>query len=393
MKIAYFDCISGISGDMTLGALVDAGVPAAVLEAAVRSVVPQVKLEAEVVQRKGFRATKVHVVAPHEHAHRHLSSIVGMIQASASLSEKCKRQACEIFGLIARAEAKVHGTDVEKVHFHEVGALDSIADVVATVAGLDWLGVDAVQASAVPTGCGTVEIAHGMCSVPAPATAELLLGVPLAASEVPFELTTPTGAALLKYYATQFGPRPAMTVRAVGLGAGGRDLAQQPNILRVMLGECENACGPKENADTVWMLETNLDDCSGEWIGHCVEKLWALGPLDVWTTGVSMKKQRPGVTVSVLCRREQVAAVEAVLFRETTTLGVRRWPVERTVLARETCQIATPLGTVDAKVAVLTDGSWKVVPEFESAKKLATACGVSVREIFESVRRTAEPQS
>ncbi len=433
MRIAYFDCASGISGDMILGTLVDLGVPIVLLHEAVRSLgVAGVRLETEHVERKGFRATLVNVIAPHEHVHRHLSTILEMIERS-NLSDENKRRASEIFRRIAAAEAKAHGIDIEKVHFHEVGAIDSIADVVGAVVGLDFLGLDKILASPVPTGCGTVQIAHGRSSVPAPATAELLKGVPIAPSDVPFELTTPTGAAVLTSYAESYGPLPGITIRSIGIGAGSRDLEQQPNILRLIVGETNqetfhahaHAHGehhhehehhhgdhqhehehhhehPHEHAavsikpqasslkpsatETVWMVETNLDDLSGELVGYCVEKLWELGPLDVWTTPISMKKQRPGVVLSVLCRREQLHAVETVLFAETTTLGVRRWLVERTVLEREACQRETPWGLVDAKRAVLPDGTEKIAPEFESLRKIARENNVSLREVFQSLR-------
>ena len=243
MKIAYFDCLSGISGDMTLAALLDLGVPLSLLNDAVRGIHDGIHITAEPAVRKGFRATYVHVHAPHEHVHRHLSHILEMI-ARADISDAAKTHASEIFRLLAEAEAKVHGTNVEEVHFHEVGAADSIADIVAAAVGLEYLGIGEIRASAVPTGCGTVKIAHGLCSVPVPATAELLCGIPLAASDIPHELTTPTGAAILKHYVRHFGPMPAMTVHRVGIGAGTRDLPQQANILRILLGEIqETAAG------------------------------------------------------------------------------------------------------------------------------------------------------
>lgn len=431
MRLAYFDCFSGISGDMTLGALIDLGVPLLLLDKAIQSVLPQVRLESEQVVRKGFRATLAKVIAPAEHVHRHLATILDMIDAgrkSGVLSDKHVDQASDVFRLIAEAEAFVHGTDVESVHFHEVGAADSIADIVGAVVGLDYLDVDEIHASPVPTGCGEIEIAHGKCSIPAPATARLLRGIPIAASDVPCELTTPTGAALLKYFVHRFGPAPSMVVSSIGVGAGSRDLLQQANILRVLIGDMlsetkhlhaaaeykpeastehrHDGFGRHEHrhehqtdlfptplpsatmptttiAETAWMLETNIDDLSGEVVGHCVEKLWTFEPLDVWTTPVQMKKQRPGVTLSVLCRRDQIERIESLLFAETTTLGIRRWPVERTILHRETCDITTPWGPLQVKRATLPDGTEKIAPEFESVKRLAAERKVSVREIFD----------
>jgi len=259
-------------------------------------------------------------------------------------------------------------------------------------------------ASPVPTGCGTVKIAHGICSIPAPATAELLKGIPIAPSDVPFELTTPTGAAVLTFYAESFGALSAITIQAIGLGAGTRDLEQQANILRLIIGEINHEHDhhhthdhghhhdhstlytPNSTLQTAWMVETNLDDISGEIIGYCIEKLWALEPLDVWTTAISMKKQRPGIVLSVLCRREQLDAVEKVLFTETTTLGVRRWPVERTVLHREVCERETPWGPVAAKRVVLPDGTEKITPEYEALRKIAEEHDIALRDVFQALK-------
>ena len=378
MTFAYLDCPSGISGDMMLGALIDLGVPLDLLNNSIQSVIGSVEVTYSSVLRKGFRAVKAEVHAPHEHVHRNLTDIMELVQQS-KLTPENQSRVCWIFRLLAEAEAKVHGTDILKVHFHEVGAADSIADIVGAVVGMDYLGITEAEASAVPTGVGTVKMAHGECPVPAPATTELLKGVPLAASDVPFELTTPTGAALLKNYVKRFGTLPAMTIRATGVGAGSRDLQQQPNIFRILLGELSAKDSPA--AETVWIVETNIDDMSGELVGHCVERLWTLSPLDVWVTPIQMKKQRPGVIISVSCRQEQMGAVENVLFSETSTLGIRRYPAERTVLHREPCRIKTPWGEVEAKRALLPDGTEKIMPEFESLKNLAADKGISVRKI------------
>ncbi|MDR1924665.1 MAG: nickel pincer cofactor biosynthesis protein LarC [Planctomycetaceae bacterium] len=423
MKLAYFDCRSGISGDMTLGAVIDLGVPLSFLNSSVRSMLPLVSIDVEQVNRHGFRATLAKVSVPEEDVHRHLSDILELIDRS-SISSSSKEHASGIFHLLAEAESVVHGIDVEAVHFHEVGAADSIVDVVGAVVGLEYLGVEHIRCSKVPTGCGTIRIAHGVCSVPAPATVELLRGIPIEASEVPFELTTPTGAAILKYYVQQFGALPSMTIETVGIGAGSRDLQEQANILRVLVGELDDdkpnllsateqipnrlrePCGihhdhaghhhgvqtdifstPKPKAvttETVWVLETNIDDSSGEIVGHCIDRLWKASPLDVWTTGVQMKKQRPGIMLSVLCRCDQISELENILFMETTTIGIRRWSVERTILRREPCQLKTPWGYIDAKRLTLPDGTEKTSPEFESAKKLAIEKGISVREILSS---------
>ncbi|MDR1960024.1 MAG: nickel pincer cofactor biosynthesis protein LarC [Planctomycetaceae bacterium] len=388
MKIGYFDCHSGISGDMTLGALTDAGVPIELLDHAVRSLgVEGLFLEKEEVKRKGFRAAQVHVRRPHEHAHRHLHHITEMIDQG-DLTPSARELAVKIFKNIAEAEAKVHGMAVDHVHFHEVGAADSIADIVGAAVGLDSLGLDAVYASEVPTGTGTVTIAHGVCRVPAPATAELLTGIPIAPSDVPFELTTPTGAAILKTVVQSFGTMPAMTIRKIGYGAGGRELNEQPNILRFLIGEVVETDGKTSpGEDIIWMVETNLDDVSGEIIGHCITKLWTAGSLDVYTVPIQMKKQRPGTLLAILCHEENLDAVERILFEETTTLGIRRWPAGRAILRRGETVVKTPWGNVTCKTAERPDGSTRVTPEFESAKQLAVQSGVPLMTVYNAVNK------
>jgi hypothetical protein len=387
MKLAYLDCASGISGDMTLGALVDAGVEIGRLDAAVRSLgLPGCRLVAGEVKKHGFRATQVTVQYEPEHAHRHLSKILAMIDAG-ELTSAQKELAGKIFRRLAEAEAKVHGTTVEKVHFHEVGAADSIADIVASAVGWDLLGAERVVASPVPTGSGRVKIAHGECSIPAPATAELLTGIPLAESSVPHELTTPTGAAILAVVADAFGTLPAMKIARIGCGAGQRDLDEQANILRLFVGETAEAPGGEE----VWVVETNLDDISGELIGYCTTRLWEAGALDVFTTAIQMKKNRPGVMLSVLCRAADVEAVEAILFGETTTLGVRRWPVRRNVLVRRPHRVETPWGAVEGKVGWLAGGGPRFAPEFESCRAIAAKHGVALQSVYEAAQKAFEP--
>ncbi len=388
MKLAYFDCRCGISGDMTLGALVDAGVSLDKLNAAVESLgLPDCRLVAQEVKKNGFRATQVTVEVPPEQGHRHLSDILRMIHRS-RLTNGQKELAGRIFRRLADAEAQVHGIPVDKVHFHEVGAADSIADVVGSAVGWDLLGADRLVVSPIPTGTGTVKIDHGRCSVPAPATAELLKGIPLAESSVPHELTTPTGAAIVATLADAFGPLPAMTLERIGYGAGKRDLDQQANLVRLFVGEAPHARG----GETVWVVETNLDDVTGELIGYCTARLRDLGVLDVYTTAIQMKKGRPAVKLSVLCEEPQVGAVEAVVFAETSTLGVRRWPVRRHVLPRRPHQVQTPWGPVEGKIGWLDDGSPRFAPEFESCRQIATRHGVPLQEVFEAARRAFLPE-
>jgi len=385
--IAYLDCISGISGDMTLGALVDAGVPLAELNAAVTSLgLPGCRLRAEEVKKKGFRATQVLVDYEPEHKHRHLHHILELIDRG-RLSDGQKETARRIFTRLAEAEAKVHGTTVEKVHFHEVGAADSIADIVGAAVGWDLLRVERILASPVPTGSGTVKIAHGEVGIPAPATAELLRGIPLAESSVPFELTTPTGAAILATLVERFGPMPAMTAERIGYGAGQRDLDQQPNVLRLFVGQA----ALDEPGEQVWVVETNLDDTSGELVGYCIGRLWETGALDVYTTPIQMKKNRPGVTLSVLCRASQLEGVEAVLFGETTTLGIRRWPVSRRLLRRRNHEVQTPWGPVLGKIGWLAGAGPQFAPEFESCREIAQRHAVPLRAVYEAAHKAFDP--
>jgi len=370
--VAYLDCGSGISGDMTLGALVDAGVPLAAIQQGIDSLgLPSCRLEARTVAKHGFRATHVSVAFEPEHVHRHLHHITAMIDRS-RLSARQKDLATRIFTRLAEAEAHVHGTTIEKVHFHEVGAVDSIADIVGSAIGWDLLEVDQVHCSPIPTGRGFVRIAHGQVSVPAPATAELLKDIPLAASSAEAELTTPTGAAIVATLVDQFGGIPAMRVAKIGYGAGTRDLEQQPNVLRLFLGEHDEQL----QEDVVWVLEANLDDVPGEWIGHCVQQLLAAGALDAYTVPVHMKKDRPGTIVGALCRPADVAILERVIFRETGSLGIRRWPASRHTLPRRPHQVETCL-----------DGKASFSPEYESCRRLAREADQPLREVYRAAQR------
>ncbi len=368
---------------MTLGALVDAGVELSAIQAGIDSLgLPSCRLAAAEVKRKGFRATKVTVEHEPEHAHRHLHHITDMIDRG-TLTAAQKDLAKRIFTRLGEAEAKVHGTTIRKVHFHEVGAVDSIADIVGTAIGLDLLGVDRIVCSPIPTGTGYIQIAHGRVSVPAPATAEMLKGIPLAGSAVEFELTTPTGAAIVATVADEFGPLPAMKIATIGYGAGDRDLKEQANLVRLIVGDAADA----QTADQVWVLETNLDDISGEVIGHCTNLLAEAGALDVYTTAIQMKKNRPGVMLSVLCQSADVAKMEKILFRETTTLGVRRWPVSRHKLERRPHDVETAWGTIQGKLATLGDGTISFSPEYESCRRVAAEKNVPLKDVYEAARR------
>ena len=292
MRIAYFDCFSGISGDMTLGALVDAGVDAEAIQTAISSLNLPCELRFETVRRGGFRATHAIVQAPHEHVHRHLHDIEAIIDQG-SLTPRQQELAKRIFLRLGEAEASAHGIDINAVHFHEVGAIDSIVDIVGSAVGLDLLGVQRFEASPIPPGRGFVRAAHGRMALPAPATATLLKGVPLADSPIEMEMTTPTGAAIVTTVCERFGPLPALTIESIGLGAGTRETPSQANILRLFVGQV----ALPTDSDRIWALETNLDDVPGEIVGYATTQLLAAGALDAFVTPVIMKKNRPGVFV------------------------------------------------------------------------------------------------
>jgi uncharacterized protein (TIGR00299 family) protein len=296
-----------------------------------------------------------------------------------------------IFRKLAYAEATAHGMPLERVHFHEVGALDSIADVVGAAVGLDLLGVVKFTSSPVPTGTGTVKCAHGIMPVPTPGTAELLKGVPLAPSTVKAELTTPTGAAILTTVVTEYTTSPAMTIESIGHGAGTKDFIEQPNILRLFVGTAQASPGsePGEAADrdTVVVLETNLDDAPPEVVGYCFERLFAAGALDVFAVPIVMKKNRPGVLLSVICENGTAGELEAILFREAATFGVRRYAAQRTKLRREAVTVETPWGPVKAKRGWRSDGFEVVTPEYEDCARLAREHGLPLREVYAAVRK------
>ncbi len=389
MRIAYLDCASGISGDMTLGALIDAGAPLEAIQNGVASLgLPGVRLTTEEVRKKGFRALQVRIEHEPEHAHRHLHQITEMIDAADAITPVQRELAKRIFTRLGEAEARVHGTDLRKVHFHEVGAIDSIVDIVGGAIAWDLLKVDRIVCSEVPTGGGFIQIAHGRVRVPAPATAELLRGVPLAETDVASELTTPTGAALVAALVDQFGGLPAMRIEKIGYGSGERDLEEQANLLRLFVGQVDD----HTLVDQVWVLETNLDDVSGEVIGHCTARLFDAGALDVYTTAIQMKKNRPGVKVSVLCEAASIAPLEKILFQETATLGVRRWPAGRHKLARRECSVETRWGAVLGKIATLADGTESFSPEYESCRAVAEEQSLALRDVAAAARTAYEKQ-
>jgi pyridinium-3,5-bisthiocarboxylic acid mononucleotide nickel chelatase len=446
MKIAYLECPTGIAGDMCLGALVHAGVPLTYLteQLELLGIAHEYKLWSELVQRNGQQATKVHVdllldkssdpqftfaqsaptqsahshphphehPRPHPHPHephhdhehhpehpheqthhshphpqkvRHLPEIERLIQA-AHLPPRAKIWSLEVFRRLAAAEGAVHGIPADQVHFHEVGATDAIVDIVGTCLGLDWLGIEQLHCSALPTGGGTIRSAHGRLPVPAPAVLKLweMRQIPVYSNGIHREMVTPTGAAIATTLATQFGAPPAMTLHQVGLGAGSIEL-EIPNILRLWIGETDAKPSLARNAEatpeTITLLETQLDDLNPQAIGYIYGELFAVGALDVFTQAIGMKKSRPGILLTVVCRPEQVEDCETVIFRETTTLGIRRMVQQRTVLERQIEQVAIAQGTVHVKVARRANQTLNVQPEYEDCAQIARQTRLPWQEI------------
>lgn len=386
MRAAHFDCFSGISGDMTLGALIDAGVDAQAIRDGIASLGLPVELKIEKIRKGGFAATHVRVEAPHEHKHRHLHHVEEILNRG-KLSDRQRDLALRIFRRLAEAEAAVHGIEVKKVHFHEVGALDSIADIAGAAIGLDLLGAERITSSPVPTGGGTVQCEHGIMPVPAPATAELLKGVPLRECNIQSELTTPTGAAILTTVVKEWVPQPALKIEKIGCGAGTRDLKEQPNVLRLFVGEMVSPSAGSTEVDQVWMVETNLDDLPAEVIGYCYDLLLQAGAVDVFTTPIFMKKNRPAVLLSVLAPESALAKVEEILFRETTTFGIRRYPVQRHKLHRRACSVETRWGTIQGKLGWLNGHTPSFSAEYEDCARVARETGVALREVVQEAER------
>ena len=373
MKICYFDAFSGISGDMSVGALVDAGAPWTAVHAALESLHLGCTYRLEKVKRKGIAASKFYVEGGEQKAHRHLPHIEKII-AGGSFPERAKEMATRVFRKLGEAEAKSHNIPIEKVHFHEVGAADSISDIVGAAVALDALGVSQVYSSKVNVGSGTVNTEHGILPVPAPATTELLRGVPVYASGPEMELTTPTGAALLAALAEGFGPMPPLRIESQGFGAGDKEFPMQANVLRVVIGETTAAV----ESTTVLILEANIDDSTAEVLGFAMERLFAAGALDVTLEPIFMKKNRPGTKLSVIAAPEKAEILAAVLFRETSTLGIRMYAAERRVQARTVREVETSFGTVRVKQA----GNGWFSPEYDDCRRIAIEKDVALRAVI-----------
>jgi len=385
MRTLYFDCFAGASGDMILGALIAAGVePQSSKQQLALLGISGYQIDFETVNRSGISATYARVQTQHEHKHRHLADILKIIHAS-QLSAGVKERAAGIFSRLAAAEARVHNETVAQVHFHEVGALDAIIDVVGAAIGFELLQVDRFVSSALHVGSGSVDMDHGRYPVPPPAVAELLKGVPFYATDIVGELMTPTGAAIITSVASDYGPIPTMKLEHVGYGAGTREYPKFPNALRILIGDEEKAAEQAED-ERLWMLETNLDDSSPQILGHVMERAFELGALDCYFTSVQMKKNRPGVLLSILCRIAERPVLSELLFSETTTLGVRAYEVERQALERGMVTVETQYGPIDVKVAQLNGHVIKEMPEYEQCRQAARAANVPLRLIEEAAR-------
>lgn len=384
MTLAYFDCFNGAGGDMIVASLIDAGADPQALKDQLSSLkVEGYTLAIERVNKQGFAATKflVDLDRTTPQPHRHLKDILSILEKS-TLEGSIRDRAAQIFTRLAQAEAKVHGTDINKVHFHEVGAVDAIVDVVGALIALDLLNVDRVVCSPLPVGSGIVHCDHGAMPIPAPATAELLIGVPLAKTDETGELVTPTAAAVLTTLAESFDSIPAMTVQSLGYGAGTRDGKHRPNLLRVLIGqESAQSSTDSDLSDEITILETNLDDTTPEIVGYCMDKLLSAGALDVYTVPIQMKKSRPGVVLTILCESGKLAALERIVFAETTTLGIRKTRAMRTKLLRRIESVSTPYGDIRIKIGE-REGVQTASPEFDDCKAAAVQHGVPLREVM-----------
>lgn len=392
MKLAYFDCFSGISGDMTLGALVDAGCPIEHLLSELRGLqVPGWEVSAGKVWKNGMAATSVTVRAEDGQKHRSLSAILELLKSSI-LAGSVRDRARAIFTKLGEAEAQVHDVPLEKIHFHEVGAVDAIVDIVGVCIGFHFLGLEKFACSALNVGGGTVKMAHGILPVPAPATANLLQGKPTYSNGVERELVTPTGAAIVATLCDSFGPQPAMTVRAIGYGAGTADLEGQPNVLRIMIGEEAEETAPGFDEE-IAVVEANLDDMNPQIYGYFLEKALAAGALDVYTTPVQMKKNRPGTLLTVLCKPQDTQTVMSLIFAETTTFGARTYRAARRTLPRESVSVSTDFGDVRIKISRMNGRILHVAPEYDDCRRLAVEKNVPLQRVISEALRAYETAS
>jgi len=382
MKQAHFDCFSGISGDMTLGALVDAGADLATIKSELHRLdLKGWQISAERVKRGALFATNVKVETTEKHHHRGLSTILDLIDR-AELAPRIKDRAAKIFRRLGEAEAKVHQVEIEKVHFHEVGAVDAIIDIVGAAIGFELLGIDEFSCSAFDVGAGTVKTAHGILPVPAPATAELLRGASSYSSGVQCELVTPTGAAIATTLATRFAEMLPMKIESVGYGAGSTDLPDRPNVMRLLVGVATAMEKGEQWDPPITVIEANLDDMSPQIYGYFAEQALAAGALDVFSSPVQMKKNRPGLLVTLLAEPENLNRLIDLVFRETTTIGVRTHEVRRRTLKREIIAVETPLGEIRMKISRLNGTMLNAAPEYEDCQRLAAQKGIPLKEVL-----------
>jgi uncharacterized protein (TIGR00299 family) protein len=389
--IAYWDCQAGIAGDMCLGALVSAGVPLSYLQDVVEqlSLPEPVHLSSHEVKKQGQNATKVEVHYHHhghDHHHRHLPQIRDIIQ-QANLADNIKELSLKTFHNLAIAEGKVHGIPPEQVHFHEVGAVDAIVDIVGTCAGLAYLSIEEIYCSPLPTGGGTISCAHGQMPVPTPAVLELwrMGKVPIFDNGIQRELVTPTGATLAISLSKAFGSHPPMTITQIGIGAGTIDL-DIPNILRLWIGKKNSS----QTSETITILETQIDDTNPQTIAYTMELLLANGALDVFTQAIIMKKSRQGTLLTAICTPELSSTCQEIIFRETSTLGIRHRQQERSIIDREIMTISTPYGSARVKIATLIDGTKKVQPEYEDCAAIARSQGLPFSQIWELIQQAGK---
>ncbi len=388
MKIAYLDCYSGVAGDMFLGAMIDAGLDPDRLRTEIAKLgVDGVEVQAEKTVRRGITGTDVKVVTGHDHAHRHLSTIEKIIDGSA-ISPTAKETAKKIFRRLGEAEAAVHGIPIEKVHFHEVGAVDAIVDICGAAIGLELLGIEKLYCSPLNLGSGTVKAAHGVMPVPAPGTARLVQGLPTYSDGPTVELTTPTGAAIVSTLCEIFGPMPAMSITSIGYGAGDKDFPDRANMLRLVIGESNAA----SEATEITVIESNIDDMSPEWAGYIRGRLLDEGALDVTLTPSYMKKDRPGYILSVLASPEDRDRFSDLLFAETTTLGVRYYAAQRRVLERSFVTVGTPWGDVKIKVASEAGQVRNFAPEFDDCRRLAQENKIPLKQVWHAANLAYQSQ-
>ncbi len=376
--IAYLDLISGISGDMFLSSLIDIGLPVSEIENIVSEF--GIKIRTEKDKRHGISGTKIDIECKDQKEKRSFKEIREMILKS-SADKGLKKKAIEVFEIIARAEAEVHGCFIEEVHFHEIGGIDSIVDIFGVLYGIEYLGIEKVICSAVPLGTGTIRTSHGILPVPAPATLVILKDIPVYGTGINTELVTPTGAALIRYLSDEFGPPPPMRIKKIGYGIGKKEIRERPNLLRIILGDY----GFLKDTDTVSILETNLDDAIPEYLGYLMEKLFEKGALDVAYVPGYMKKNRPGFLIKVISPPEKTEELTDILFKETGTAGIRHTFCFRKRLPRKIKKIETPWGIVKVKEIEEPDGSVSIRPEYEECLNIARKYDIPLRKVYEYI--------